>query len=563
MARYDWQKLLLIAIVGFVAYLVLAPLILLLVGSFTPGRPGDYSSFSLANYILAYSDPRLPELFLNSFVFAAGSVLVALPISILFAWLIGRTNTPMRNLAYAMVIAPMAIPGLLVSVAWVLILSPNIGIVNQTLMKIFGFEQPPFNIFTIWGMIFVSGLTLVPTTFLILIGAFRSMDPAMEEAASVAGAGPITIARRITLKLMMPAILVAGIYIFMTAIEAFEIPGVIGIPARIFVFSSRIYYAVHGAARPNYGLANALAITYLALSCLLIWIYQRMTKQADKFATVSGKAYRPRLIDLGKWKYLGTAFFFLYFFLAVLLPILILIWGSLIPFYQAPSREALALISPRVYTAILGSHDVRIALQNTLTLMVAAALIIAVLATVMAWVIVRSRFWGRRLLDILTFLPHAMPSIVIGLALIYVYLTLDFIPIYATPWILLVAFVTRYIAFGTRTMNAGILQLHKELEEAAQVSGASWGRILFKIIIPLLLPTMVGVAIWVAAHVMRELSMALMLNSPGNMMISPVIWVYWDNGNTPETCALGVMLIFALLVITFIGRKVSNRYEAQ
>ncbi len=559
MPKFDWSKVFLIIVVGIIAYLVLGPVVLLIIGSFTHGRPGDFSSFSLNNYVQAY-DFRILELLFNSIVFATGSVVIGLSIAIIFAWLIERTNTPLRNLAYAMVISPMAIPGMLLSIAWVLLLGPNIGLFNQFLMKILGLKENPFNVFSLYGMIFVEGLKLVPTTFLLIAGAFRSMDPALEEAAAVAGANTCTITRKITLRVLMPSILVAGIYVFMTAIESFEIPGVLGIPARIFVFSSRIYFVTHGGPIPEYGVANALSMAYLSLSALLIWFYQRMTRQTERFVTITGKAYRPRLIDLGRWRYLALTFFIAYFLFAVLLPVCILIWSSLLPFYQAPSKAATHLLSLRVYKEILRSFEVQSAIKNTLILMVESAIIITGLATIIAWVVVRSKFKGRKVLDILTFLPHAMPSIIIGLALIYVYLTFDFIPIYATSWILLVAFVTRYMAFSSRTMNAGMLQIHKELEEAAQVSGVSWGKIFLKIIIPLLLPTMVGVAIWVVAHAMRELSMVLMLNSPGNTVLSVLIWTYWDGGNMSQTCALGVLLILGVMILTFTGRAIGNRF---
>jgi iron(III) transport system permease protein len=560
MFKFDWSKVFLILIIGLVSYLVLGPLVLLIAGSFTSGRPGDFSSFTLDHYVEAYCNPKTLEFFLNSLAFATGSMFIGLSVAILFAWLIERTNTPLRNIAYVLVISPVAIPGMLLSIAWIFLLGPRIGIFNHILMKIFGLHHAPFNIFSLYGMIFVEGLRLVPTTFLFLVGAFRSMDPALEEAAYTSGANTVTVTCRITLKVLMPSILVAGIYIFMTAIEAFEIPGILGIPSRIFVLSSRIYFATHSGGIPEYGIANSLAITYLALSIFLIWIYQRKTKHAERFATITGKAYRPKLIDLGRWRYLGLTFFIVYFVLTVLFPMAILFWASLLPFYQVPSKEALSFLSLKAYQEILNNFQIQTAVKNTLLLTVQSAFIITVLAIIVAWVVVRSKYIGRRFLDILTFLPHAIPSIVIGLALTYVYLTLKFIPIYATSWILLVALVTKYIAFSTRALNAAIIQINTELEEAAKVSGASLGKILLKIIMPLLLPTIIGVAIWVVVHAMREVSMCLMLNSPGNTVLAVLIWVYWDGGNHAIACALGVLLVLAVIFLTVIGRVLGTRY---
>jgi iron(III) transport system permease protein len=546
---------------ALVVYLVAIPLGLLIVGGFTRGTPGDFSELTFANYIRAYGSPALLELFYNSFVFATGSVMLALPVAIAFAWIIERSNMPLRNVAYALVIAPVAMPGMLLSMSWVLLMSPNVGIINRTLMFVFGLEAAPFNIYSLGGMIFTEGLRLVPTTFLLLVGAFRAMDPSLEEAALVSGANKFVTTLRVTLRILLPAILTAAIYIFMTAIESFEIPGVLGLRNGILVFSSKIYYATTSSygGTSNYGEASALSSTYLVISIVLIYLYQRSTRRAERFATVTGKGYRPRLMDLGAWKYVALFFFMLYFCLAVLLPILIMFWASLIPFYQAPSVEALSVVSFSSYRDLVSDAEVAKAVRNTAWLMAQSAAVTTLLAAAIAWVVLRSKFPGRRLLDILTFLPHAVPSVVLALALIYVYLTFDFIPIYGTSLIILVAFVTKYLPFSTRTLSAGIIQIHKELEEAARVSGALPITVLRKIIIPLLLPTMAGVAIWVAVHAMRELSMALMLNSTANNVISFLIWSHWEAGELRHAATLGVVLIAIMLLMTFVGRYLATR----
>jgi iron(III) transport system permease protein len=560
-ASVRWSNLPLIGLLLLVTYLVAVPLALLIIGGFTSGRPGEFSSFTSANYVRAYGGTAVLELFYNSFIFATGSVLLALPIAIAFAWLIERSNTPFRSIAYALVISPIAMPGMLLSMSWVLLLSPNIGVINRVLMSIFSLEEAPFNIYSLGGMVFTEGLRLVPTTFLLLVGAFRAMDPALEEAAVVSGASKFITARLITLRVLSPAILTATIYIFMTAIESFEIPGVLGLRNGILVFSSRIYYAASANyGTPNYGDASALSTTYLLISILLIYGYQRATRHSDRFATITGKGYRPKLVDLGLWKYVSLFFFFLYFCLAVLFPIFIMFWASLIPYYQPPSVEVLSVTSLGSYRDLWADGEVRKAIRNTALLMVQSAAVTTLFAAVIAWSIVRFEFFGRRLLDILTFLPHSVPSIVFALALMYVYLTLDFIPIYGTSMIILVAFVTKYLPFSSRTMGASIIQIHKELEEAARVSGASLFTVLRKIVIPLLLPTVAGVAIWVAVHAMRELSMALMLNSTSNNVISFLIWSHWEGGDLKHASALGVVLIAIMLAMTFSGRYLATRH---
>jgi iron(III) transport system permease protein len=360
---------------------------------------------------------------------------------------------------------------------------------------------------------------------------------------------------------MFPAVLTAAIYIFMTAIESFEIPGVLGLRNGILVFSSKIYYATTSTygGGANYGEASALSSTYLVISIVLIYLYQRSIRHGERFATVTGKGYRPRVNDLGVWKYAALCFFLFYFCLAVLFPILIMFWASLIPFYQAPSQEALSVVSFASYRDLLNDPEVAKAVGNTAWLMFGSATLTTLLAAAVAWVVLRSKFPGRRVLDVLTFLPHAVPSVVLALALIYVYLTFDFIPIYGTSLIILVGFVTNYLPFSTRTLSASIIQIHKELEEAGRVSGASAVTVFRKVIVPLLFPTMAGVAIWVAVHAMRELSMALMLNSSSNNVISFLIWSHWEAGDLRHASALGVVLILIMLVMTFSGRYLATR----
>jgi iron(III) transport system permease protein len=561
---FSWpgvSSLLTPGLVVLVVYLVAVPLGLLIIGGFTRGVPGDFSRWTFTNYVRSYGSTALPELFYNSFVFAAGSVLFALPVAAMFAWLIERTNTPLRAVAYALVIAPVAMPGMLLSMAWVLLLSPNVGIINRATMFVLGLESAPFNIYSLGGMIFTEGLRLVPTTFLLLVGAFRAMDPSLEEAALVSGAPKFITTLRVTLPIMFPALLTAAIYVFMTAIESFEIPGVLGLRNGILVFSSKIYYATTSTygGGANYGEASALSSTYLVISVLLIYFYQRSTRHSERFATVTGKGYRPRVNDLGIWKYAALCFFLFYFCLAVLFPILIMFWASLIPFYQAPSQEALSVVSFGSYSDLLNDPEVAKAVGNTAWLMFGSATVTTLLAAAVAWVVLRSKFPGRRVLDVLTFLPHAVPSVVLALALIYVYLTFDFIPIYGTSLIILVGFITNYLPFSTRTLSASIIQIHKELEEAGRVSGASPVTVFRKIILPLLLPAMAGVAIWVAVHAMRELSMALMLNSSSNNVISFLIWSHWEAGDLRHASALGVVLILIMLVMTFSGRYLATR----
>jgi iron(III) transport system permease protein len=556
--------------VGFTLWLILAPLILLLIFSFRQGSPWQPGSLTVENYIDAYANPQTYKMLWNTAVLALASTFISLSIAVLFAFLTERTDMPLRNVAWGLMLVPMAVPGLLFGVSWTFLLSPKIGLINfwlRSLLALFGIEmsEGPLNIFSLWGMVFLEGIRGVTTIFLMVVGAFRAMDPNLEEASRVAGAPDRTTFRRIFVPLLTPALFAAAIYSFMTSLESLEIPMIIGFPAGIHVFPTYIFFSVQRFVPPRYGLTAALGATYLVLSILLVIWYQRLVKDSSRFTTITGKGYRPRLIQLGKWRYPAFCAFLVYFILTIALPTFILLWRSLVRFYVSPSWAALSQVSLRHYWTVFSEERIFHALINTVIIGVATATLTMMLSIIVAWVIVRGRSKGRSLLDGLTFLPHAIPGVVIALALIILYLhpPLSYVPIYGTIWLIMIGLTASYIAFGSRTMNGALIQVHKELEEAAEVSGATWGRILRGIMLPLVLPAFVSGWIWVASHSLRSFSIPLMLGTRNSKVLSVIMWDLWDQGMAGPTAALGVMLIVALAIITITGRWLVSRLRKQ
>jgi iron(III) transport system permease protein len=556
--------------VGFTLWLILAPLLLLLIFSFRQGSPWQPGSLTVENYIDAYANPQTYRMLWNTAVLALASTLISLSIAVFFAFLTERTDMPLRNVAWGLMLIPMAVPGLLFGVSWTFLLSPKIGLINfwlRSLLGFFGIEtsEGPLNIFSLWGMVFLEGIRGVTTIFLMVVGAFRAMDPNLEEASRVAGASDRTTFRRIFVPLLTPALFAAAIYSFMTSLESLEIPMIIGFPAGIYVFPTYIFFSVQRFVPPRYGLTAALGVTYLVLSILLVIWYQRLVKDSSRFTTITGKGYRPRLIQLGKWRYPALCAFLLYSVLTIALPAFILLWRSLVRFYVSPSWTALSQVSLRHYWTVFNEERIFHALINSLIIGVTTATLTMMLSIIVAWVIVRGRSKGRSLLDGLTFLPHAIPGVVIALALIILYLhpPLSYVPIYGTIWLITIGLTASYIAFGSRTMNGALIQVHKELEEAAEVSGATWGRILRGIMLPLVLPAVVSGWIWVASHSLRSFSIPLMLGTRNSKVLSVIMWDLWDQGMAGPTAALGVMLIIALAVITVTGRWLVSRLRRQ
>ncbi|MET0501990.1 MAG: iron ABC transporter permease [Candidatus Binatia bacterium] len=555
--RWDDRTLVMLPVIGFTTYLVVLPLAFLVWASFRSTAVGVLGSFTLANYVKVYGDPATYSLLKNTVLFSVGSAGIALALGVSFAWLLERTNVPFRNVAYFLIPVPLAIPGVLFSIGWILLLSPTIGIMNRIMVAAFDLQSAPVNIYSLTGMIFLEGLRLTPITFLMMAGAFKRMDPVLEEASSVSGASTFVTFSKITTGVLRPAILATLLYIFISAMEAFEVPGVIGMRAGTHVLALRIFLAKQENP-PDYGTVSTLSVSLLAVSALLVIVYGKITRESQKFSTITGKDYRPRIIDLGGWKYFAFGSITVYFLFAVALPVLTLFWASLLPFYEVPSASAFSSISLSNYSEIWNYPKVGLAFRNTLLMVLMAPTLTMLLSSLISWFVVKGSGKGRRTLDIIAFLPHAVPGIVVGVALLWTYSFIP-LPIYGTVWILLIAYLTNRIPFGTRIMNAALTQLHKDLEEASYASGGSWFKTFKRITLPLMIPTLVNGWIVSAVIVAQAMGSVIMLYSSDSIVLPVLIWELWEDGNVPGTAAIGMILIMGLIAAAFLGRRYVTR----
>ena len=552
--------------IAVVSYLVLVPLFMLLYASVKSTEdklPFESTVMTQGNYAAVFTSPATLPIFLNTILFTAGSLAVGLPMAILLAWLVERTALPARAWIGNLILVPMTVPSLLSAIAWIQLLDPRNGLINVVLRGLLGGsgDSGPFDIYTLSGMCFVQGLRLVPSAYLMIAASFRAMDPSLEEQSAVAGRNIAQTTMRVTLPIMRPALLAALVYFIIVVIESFDIPGLLGFTARIRVLSTAIYWATHSeVGLPDYGLASALGTIILGAALLLMWGYQRLTAHQERFATITGKGYRPRQVGLGPWTVPATVFCALYIVIAVLLPFLMLLWTSVQPFYATPSAESLARMTFEGYVDVWRDGSVVRAIWNTTLLALVTSLATIALALSVSWFVVRRRAGAGGLANYLatvSFLPQCVPSIVIGLAFIFVYVRFP-IPIYGTLWIIALAMTTRYLAYGSRATTSALMQVHGELEEASQMAGAPWTRTIRRITVPLLAPALINVFLWVAVHAMQELSMALMLYNPDTVVVSTMIWSMWQNGRTADAAVLGVMLIVLSSLLLLGGYLVSR-----
>ncbi len=546
---------------ALLAWLVAAPIGMLVLAALTADATHMPASRApgLGAFARAWLDPATWGVMGTSLQFAAGSCALGLAIAALFAWAIERTDVPGRRLLFIAILAPMAIPGMIYATAWTQLLNSSNGLLNVAVARI-GFPQPRIGLLSLGGMILVQGLALASHAYLLIAAAFAAIDPSWEEQSRIAGRGAAGSLWRITLPLLRPALLAAAIYFFLVCIETFDVPGMIGLSAHIEVLSTRIYWATHpeSGQLPDYGVASALALLLL-IALGLMRLHRGEAGRARRFVTITARGYRPRRVRLGRWRWPLLGLLCAILVPVAVLPLFMLVWRSLLRFYVFPSAAALNRLTWFGYRSVLGEPGSLHMLANTALVAGSAAVATVGLAAAIAFVSVRARSgvagpWLRRG----ALLPQAIPSVVLGFAVMMLYLMLP-IGIYGTIWIIALALTTKYLAGSAASLIAAQMQIAPELWEASALSGAGAWRTWRLIVAPLLAPAFANVALWVLIHAIRELAIAIMLYSPASSVVATQVWALWEGGQMTELCALGVLataLLVCLLSLSALVRLV-------
>jgi iron(III) transport system permease protein len=537
-----------------VAFLALVPVVYLLVGTFFPG-----GSFTLEVFREAYSSRLLLGMVRNSLVYSLGSTLLAMFAGTGLAYLVARTDVPMKGLVYAAALVPMIIPGVLHTIAWIFLASPRIGTINAWLEPLVG--PGFFNIFSMGGMVFVEGIHMAPLVFLLMFAAFKNMDPSLEEAALMSGVKMTTVFIRITLPLVKPALALSAMILFIRAFASFEVPALLGQSTGIWVFTSRIYFALSGYPA-DYGTAGAYSVGMLAiLAAFTVW-QSRLNKKAESFQTISAKGFRPSVVPLRRIRVAAGIGVLLYFVITSLLPVLMLGYTSMLGFYAVPSQAVFSTMDLDNYVELLRDPDTVTGFRNSLILAVGSATIIMLLTSIIAWLVVRARVRGGGLLNGLAMMPIGIPGLILGVSMLFFYLRVP-LPIYGTLWILLISYVTVFLPFGLSYASSAMYQISSELEESAKVSGAEWSFAFRRVTLPLLMPGLIAGWTFIVLVSVRELAASLLLYSPGNEVLSVVIWHQWSEGRMGELSALGVVMIVMLAVLVGVARRFGAKVGVQ
>jgi iron(III) transport system permease protein len=529
---------------------IITPVAVVLWRSFTTGRLGLTVDLNVANYLRVFGDRDIWLMLNNSIVYAAGSAALGTGLGALLAWIVARTNTPGKALVELMPLYPILMPPIMKNIAWILLLAPRSGILNNMLQQFFGVDTPVFNAFSMAGMIWVFGLACVPLGYLFLLPVFLSFDPSLEESAYIAGSRPVHTMVKITFPLAIPAFLSAFVLNFLRGLRSFETPVLQGTPGNIKVFVSRVYDSM--ALEFNTGLATAYSVVLIALSIITLYFYVRATRFSERYATITGKGYRVKVIDIGPWKYVTFLAVFLYFMAGIAIPFVVLIVVSMIPYFDYetfmtfPANAVLAN-----YYKVLKHPSFVTGLYNSLVLSISIALVTVLAGIVMAFTIYRTRAYGTKIFEFIGTLPLAFPPLVLSVGLVIVFLGT---PLYNSLWALGLGLFVAYFPYAFRNASGSIVNIHKELDEAAWVHGAKWRHVFFKITLPILKPSVGGALFYIFIEAIRNVDVAVLLTSPG-MEYGPVtLFEYFRVGQWAEAAAGGVIYLIILIVAVSIAK---------
>lgn len=544
----DPRRVIALVVGAILAVLMLPPLWMLVLDSITTQDAiGRITGFTLAHFAKLGTDRNAATSLWNSLVFSAGSTVLSLLLGGVLAWLVERTNAPLKVLAYLATIISMGTPYILHVIAWLFLLG-KVGPLNDLYRALTGSTDNLFNVNSMAGMVLIEGFLWSPLVFLLLGATFRAANADMEEAARMSGASVLDTLRRISLPLAMPAILALALFVFIRAIGGFEVPALVGMPARIYVLTTDVFEATI-VVPPDLGYAAAFSVVMVAIVAVLLYFYGRLSKNAEKYHSVTGKGYRPRPFDLGRGRWIAGAIIILNFMIVLVLPLLTLLWMALLPFVRSFGLDGFKLMNLQNFrTVFTAGGYVELAL-NSLTVAAGAATAIMLITALAGWIAAR-RGPGGRILDQLATLSLVFPGICLGVAVMEVYLRVP-LPIYGSLWIIAVAYVIRYMPYGMRYVYSGVLQLHKELEEAAGTSGAGAMTTLRRIVAPLLTPALVAGWLFIFLIANKELAIAVLLASPTSKVIAVAIFDQWVNGQGGELAAFG--LVWTVLMTLIAG----------
>jgi iron(III) transport system permease protein len=537
-----------------VSALVLAPVAMLLYTSVRSEDFGEPAVFSLRNYTEFVASPRIVRSILNTLVVSTGATLVAALFGVTLAWIHARTNTPARRMLEALTLVPFFLSPYVGAIAWSYLAAPRVGLLNGWLRRLFHLGADPLSVYNHAGIVWVLALFFTPVMYLFVVGSLRRMDPALEESARTSGSGVWQTTRRVTLPLVSPAVLSGAILVFVSSAGEFGVPLALGSPFRIETMTTQIYNLTSGSAI-DYNASAALSTVLAALTLAFIVVHRRMIAPRG-FTTITGRGYRPSVVDLGRWRWAALAFNLVYLLAAVILPLLALFLVSISVRWEGRfDPTALTLDNYRyVFVYPVSAR----AVANSLELAVGGATICMALTVLVAYAIHRGRGRGRAVLDLVSSLPVGFPGIVLAMGILLTYIRT---PLYGTLWILLVGYVTRYVPYGQRMVSSVLLALSPELDQSSRTSGASWLTTLRRITLPLLKPGIVAGWLLLFMIFLREFPISVLLYKGGLEVLSVAVWYFVEHEGAVRAAAVAMVQVGLVLACVVLLRRLAGTDE--
>ena len=542
----------LFALILLLAFLTLYPLAMLFYGSLSSTPPGMEGVLNLDGYAKVMS-PRNVSILFDTVLLSLAKTVISLGTAVLLAWIIARTDTPMRGTLEVLITLPFFIPPILTAMAWGMLGNPQLGVINLAWTWLTGFQGPLVNVYSWGGVVWHMCQYSIPFLFLFLVDAFRAMDPSLEDSSRMCGASRWMTFRRITILLIYPVLTSSFILSFIKGIEAFESPLFFGTSVGINVITTEIYSAINHSAVADYQYATALSFVVLGLMLLLV-LWQWWVLRGRSFQTVTGKGFRPAVVELGPWRWVTFGICVLFFVLTVALPVGQLLVGSLFKFFGFYSWDMLTLDH---YRSVWKNQEFWRALRNTAALGLIGATATMVLGAVVAYVSVRTEYRGRRLIDLMAWLPWMMPGMVLGVGFLWAFAVLPGpLQVYGTIWALLIAYMALGTPVATRVMSGAYHQLSYDLEECSRVHGASWLQTMRYILIALAWPAFAVGWVLTFFSILRELSASILLYSVGSEVLSVTLLKMWSNGRMEQVSVIGLMMILLVIVLRWLQLRV-------
>lgn len=544
--RRNWQAIVTVAILLVVGFLVILPMVFLIEESLNVGDPMAFppQAYGIKNYLAIFEEDI--NVLWNTVIIAVMATVMAILIGFTLAWILTRTNVPGSAMLERLMELPYYMTPLVGALAWAIIAGPKSGFMNQ-LWKAVGGGGDIADIYTHFGIAWVMALFEGTVAFVMISASMKSMDPALEESARVMGASKLRTTLTVTLPLVMPGVLGATLFVFAEMLGSFAAALVIGIPARIYVITTAIWDSTLSYP-PDYGRASAMGLALFVVMFGMLTFYRYMII-GGSFATITGKVFRPRPMDMGRLAWLLFGVCLLYVFLAVVFPIAALLLTSLQRFATVILSQAQFTLAN--YQTALSLGPVRTAMANSLMLGFGVATVGVLVMSVLVWIIYRSQLRGRGAIEYLAMFPGAVPRLVFGLALLWAWLNIP-VSIYGTLWLLALAYFTVMLPLGVRTLAGVVLQIDKSLEECARVCGAGWGYQMRTVTLPLLRPGILAAWLLIFMACVRELGVSVFLMGPNAKVIAPSIVSAFASSGTELTAAMALIQTFTVIVALLI-----------